>query len=137
MRIDATPDWTRQALTRLSDVKESVETAESIARDVERQLATKSSGCIFAKTDGGAVNKEITPAWTATKYALDALLSETRIGSSALPMKTPRWAGSGGGEAARNRFPNCGFSLTRSRPRPPKPVSPFTGSSTILPLSTR
>jgi hypothetical protein len=41
MRIDATPYWTRQALTRLSDVKESVETAESIARDVERQLATK------------------------------------------------------------------------------------------------
>jgi hypothetical protein len=74
---DATPDWTRQALTRLSDVKESVETAHSIARDVERQLATKSSGCIFAKTDGGAVNKEITPAWTATKNALDTLLSGT------------------------------------------------------------
>jgi hypothetical protein len=62
MQIDATSDWTRQALTRLSDVKESVETTESIARDVERQLATKSSGCIFAKTDGGDVNKEITPA---------------------------------------------------------------------------
>jgi len=78
MRIDATPDWTRQALTRLSDVKESVATAESIARGVERQLATKSSGCTFAKTDGGAVNKEITPAWTATKNALDTLLSETK-----------------------------------------------------------
>jgi hypothetical protein len=78
MRIDATPDWTRQALTRLSDVKESAATAESIARGVERQLATKSSGCTFAKTDGGAVNKEITPAWTATKNALDTLLSETK-----------------------------------------------------------
>jgi hypothetical protein len=78
MRIDATPDWTRQALTRLYDLKESVETAESIARDVERQLAEKSSGCIFAKTDGGAVNKEITPAWTATKNALDTLLSEAK-----------------------------------------------------------
>jgi hypothetical protein len=78
MRMDATPDWIRQALTRLSDEKESVETAESIARDVERQLATKSSGCIFAKTEGGAVNKEITPAWTATKNALDALLSGTK-----------------------------------------------------------
>ena len=78
MRIDATPDWTRQALTRLSDVKESVATAESIARGVERQLATKSSDCTFAKTDGGAVNKEITPAWTATKNALDTLLSETK-----------------------------------------------------------
>jgi hypothetical protein len=78
MRIDATPDWTRQALTRLNDVKESVETAESIARDVERQLATESSGCIFAKTDGGAVNKEITPAWTATKNALDTLLLGTK-----------------------------------------------------------
>jgi hypothetical protein len=78
MRIDAPPDWTRQALTRLSGVKESVETAESIARDVERQLATKSSGCILAKADGGAVNKEITPAWTATKDALDTLLSATK-----------------------------------------------------------
>jgi hypothetical protein len=78
MRVDATPDWNPQARARLSDVKESVETAESIARDVERQLATKSSGCIFAKTDGGAVNKAIAPAWTATKNALDTLLSETK-----------------------------------------------------------
>ena len=38
-----------------------------IARDLEHQLATKSSGCVFAKAAGDAIDKEIPPAATATK----------------------------------------------------------------------
>ena len=48
-----------------------------IGRDVEQQLATKSSGCIFAKAAGDAIEKEISPAAAATKNSLAALLSAT------------------------------------------------------------
>ena len=49
-----------------------------IARDLEHQLATKSSGCVFAKAAGDAIDKEIPPAATATKNALGALLAGTK-----------------------------------------------------------
>ena len=49
-----------------------------IARDLEHQLATKSSGCVFAKAAGDAIDKEIPPAATATKNALGALLVGTK-----------------------------------------------------------
>jgi hypothetical protein len=67
----------QDALPRLDTVKENIQTAELIARDVEQQLATKSSGCIFAKAAGDAIEKEISPAAAATKNSLAALLSAT------------------------------------------------------------
>ena len=67
--------WTEQAVSRLAILKANVQTTELIARDVEQELATKSSGCILAKTVG--VDKKIAPAKLATRHALDALLAET------------------------------------------------------------
>jgi hypothetical protein len=58
-------------------VTENIHTAELIARDVEQRLATKSSGCIFAKAAGDAIEREISPAAAATKNSLAALLSAT------------------------------------------------------------
>jgi hypothetical protein len=63
---------------RLVHLKAHVQMANSIARDVEQQLATKSTGCILAKTVGGAVDKEIAPARAATRNALNGLLTETK-----------------------------------------------------------
>jgi hypothetical protein len=77
LQIDPAPNWTQQAQVSLASVKANIQTTESIARDVEQQLATKSSGCIFAKAAGDAIAKGITPARAATQNALDALLSET------------------------------------------------------------
>lgn len=72
--VSSTTDWTG----RLDHLKAHVQMANSIARDVEQQLATKSSGCILAKTVGGAIDKEIAPAGAATKNGLDKLLAETK-----------------------------------------------------------
>src|SRR5437016_2648175 len=41
--------WTEQPNSRLAGLKANIRTAASIARDLEHQLATKSSGCVFAK----------------------------------------------------------------------------------------
>src|SRR5207253_2046257 len=76
--INQGPSQPQDALPRLATVKENVQTAELIARDFEQQLATKSSGCIFAKAAGDTIEKEISPAAAATKNSLDALLSATR-----------------------------------------------------------
>lgn len=65
-------------MDRLDHLKAYVQTANSIARDVEQQLATKSSGCILAKSVGGAVDKEIVPARAATRNAFNGLLTETK-----------------------------------------------------------
>jgi len=70
--------WTEQPNSRLAGLKVNIRTAESIARDLEHQLATKSSGCVFAKAAGDAIDKEIPPAATATKNALGALLYGTK-----------------------------------------------------------
>jgi len=70
--------WTEQPNSRLAGLKANIRTAESIARDLEHQLATKSSGCVFAKAAGDAIDKEIPPAATATKNALGALLAGTK-----------------------------------------------------------
>ncbi len=70
--------WTEQPNSRLAGLKANIRTADSIARDLEHQLATKSSGCVFAKAAGDAIDKEIPPAATATKNALSALLSGTK-----------------------------------------------------------
>jgi hypothetical protein len=70
--------WTEQPNSRLDGLKANIRTADSIARDLEHQLATKSSGCVFAKAAGDAIDKEILPAAAATKNALSALLSGTK-----------------------------------------------------------
>ncbi|TMJ93764.1 MAG: hypothetical protein E6G74_23830 [Alphaproteobacteria bacterium] len=70
--------WTEQPNSRLAGLKANIRTADSIARDLEHQLATKSSGCVFAKAAGDAIDKEILPAAAATKNALSALLSGTK-----------------------------------------------------------
>jgi hypothetical protein len=70
--------WTEQPNSRLTGLKANIRAADSIARDLEHQLATKSSGCVFAKAAGDAIDKEIPPAATATKNALSALLSGTK-----------------------------------------------------------
>jgi len=75
--INQGPGQPHDALPRLATVKENIQKAELIARDVEQQMATKSSGCIFAKAAGDAIEKEISPAAAATKNSLAALLSAT------------------------------------------------------------
>jgi len=70
--------WTEQPNSRLAGLKANIRTADLIARDLEHQLATKSSGCVFAKAAGDAIDKEIPPAAAATKNALSALLSGTK-----------------------------------------------------------
>jgi len=75
--INQGPSQPQDALPRLATVKENIQTAELISRDVEQQMATKSSGCIFAKAAGDAIEKEISPAAAATKNSLAALLSAT------------------------------------------------------------
>jgi len=70
--------WTEQPNSHLAGLKANIRTADSIARDLEHQLATKSSGCVFAKAAGDAIDKEIPPAATATKNALGALLAGTK-----------------------------------------------------------
>jgi hypothetical protein len=76
-------------------VKANIQTTESIARDLEQQLATKSSGCIFAKAAGDAIDKAISPARAATQNALGALLSKTndRIKHLTDEDKTLGWTG--------------------------------------------
>ena len=72
--VNSEADWAG----RLDRLKAYVQTANSIARDVEQQLATKSSGCVLAKTVGGAIDKEFAPARAAIRNALNGLLSETK-----------------------------------------------------------
>jgi hypothetical protein len=93
--INQGPGQPHDALPRLATVKENIQTAELIARDVEQQLATKASGCIFAKTAGDAIEKEILPAAAATKKSLDALLSGTKDRLSNLTKENTAfgWAG--------------------------------------------
>jgi hypothetical protein len=93
--INQGPGQPHDALPRLATVKENIQTAELIARDVEQQLATKASGCIFAKTAGDAIEKEILPAAAATKNSLDALLSGTKDRLSNLTKENTAfgWAG--------------------------------------------
>jgi hypothetical protein len=90
----------QDALPRLATVKEDIQTADSMARNVEQQLATRSSGCIFAKAAGDAIGKEIS---SAAKNSLDALLNGTKDRLSNLTKEntTPgsvRWRGSREGE---------------------------------------
>jgi hypothetical protein len=75
--INQGPGQPQDALPRLATVKENIQTAELIARDVEQQLATKSSVCIFAKAAGDPIEKEISSAAATTKNSLAALLSAT------------------------------------------------------------
>jgi hypothetical protein len=55
--INQGPGQPHDALPRLATMKENIRTAELIPRDVEQQLATKASGCIFAKAAGDAIEE--------------------------------------------------------------------------------
>ena len=67
--INQGPSQPQDALPRLATVKEDVQTAELIARDFEQQLATKSSGCIFAKAAGDANTSDAPIASAASASA--------------------------------------------------------------------
>ena len=89
------PNWIERARDRLASVEASVQTAESIARNLEHGLAARSSGCSFAKAAGDAISKELVPARMATTKALDGLLSETKDRLKALEAEnnTLGWVG--------------------------------------------
>ena len=77
IQANSEPNWIQLALDRLAAVKANAQTVESIARDLEHQLATRLSGCAYAKAAGDAIGKELAPARGATMKALDGLLSGT------------------------------------------------------------
>ena len=70
--------WAQQAHVNLTHLKGNVEKAAAIASDLERQLAAKSSGCIFANQAAEKIDKEIPLAATATENALTVLLVGTK-----------------------------------------------------------
>jgi hypothetical protein len=78
LQNDPGRDWPEQAHVNLARLNGNVEKAASIASDLERQLAEKSSGCIFAKRTGDKIDKEIPLAATATENALTLLLAGTK-----------------------------------------------------------
>jgi hypothetical protein len=88
-------DWPQQAQTNLTELKANVEKAASIAGDLERQLATKSSGCTFAEQAADKIENEIPLAATATDNALKALLAETKARLTSLngENKSLGWTG--------------------------------------------
>jgi hypothetical protein len=71
-------DWPQQAQVSLTRLKGSVDKAVAIASDLERQLAAKSSGCIFANQAAEKIDKEIPLAATSTENALLTLLAGTQ-----------------------------------------------------------
>jgi hypothetical protein len=95
LRDDPGRDWPQQAQTNLSRLKGNVEKAASIASDLERQLATKSSGCTFAQQAADKIEKEIPLAATATENALKLLLAGTsaRLTSLTNENKSLGWTG--------------------------------------------
>jgi hypothetical protein len=78
LQDDPGRDWPRYAQVSLTRLKGNVDKAASIASDLERQLAAKSSGCIFAKEARDKIDKESPLAATATRNALMVLLAETK-----------------------------------------------------------
>jgi hypothetical protein len=92
---DPEPNWRERARDRLASVEERVQTVESMVRDLEHLLATRSSGCTLAKAAGDTIGKELVPARVATSKALDGLLSETKDRLKALETEnnTLGWVG--------------------------------------------
>jgi hypothetical protein len=88
-------DWPQQAQVSLTRLKGNIEKAASIASDLERQLAAKSSGCPFAQQAADKIDKEIPLAATATDNALKALLAETKARLTSLngENKSLGWTG--------------------------------------------
>jgi hypothetical protein len=78
LQDDPGRDWPQKAQVNLTRLKGHVEKAAAIAGDLERQLAAKSSGCIFVKQADDKIDKEIPLAVMATENALIALLAETK-----------------------------------------------------------
>jgi hypothetical protein len=88
-------DWPQQAQANLTRLKANVEKAAAIANDLERQLAAKSSGCIFAKQAADKIENEIPLAAAATENALKLLLAGTnaRLTSLKDENKSLGWTG--------------------------------------------
>jgi hypothetical protein len=95
LQDDSGRDWLQQAQVNLTRLKGHVEKAASIAGDLERQLAAKSSGCIFVKHAADKIDNEIPLAATATENALIALLAETKARLASLndEKKVLGWTG--------------------------------------------
>jgi hypothetical protein len=95
LQDDPGGDWPQQAQTNLTGLKANVERAASIAGDLERQLATKSSGCTFARQAGDNIDQEIPLAATATENGLKALIAGTnaRLASLNGENKSLGWTG--------------------------------------------
>ena len=103
--------WPQQAQVSLTRLKGNVEKAASIASDLERQLAAKSSGCIFAKRADDRIDKEIRLAATATRNALMALLAGTKARLMSLNDENNALGWTGWRGAARKQSLNWHFSV--------------------------
>ena len=95
LQDDPGRDWPQQAQVNLTRLKGHIEKAAAIASDLERQLAAKSSGCIFAKQAADKIDKEIPLAATATENALTVLLAGTKARLTSLndENKSLGWTG--------------------------------------------
>jgi hypothetical protein len=95
LQDDSGRDWPQQAQVNLTRLNGNIEKAASIASNLERQLAIKSSGCIFAKQAADKINGEIPLAAEATENALMALLSGTKARLTSLndENKSLGWTG--------------------------------------------
>ena len=111
LQDDPGRDWPQQAQMNLTRLKRNVEKAASIASDLERQLAAKSSGCIFAKQAADKIDKEIPLAATATRNALMALLAGTKARLKSLNDENNALGWTGWRGAARKQSLNWHFSV--------------------------
>jgi hypothetical protein len=67
LQDDRGGDLPQQDQVNLTRLKGNIEKAASIATDLERQLAAKSSGCTFAKQAADKIGKEIPPPAAAAE----------------------------------------------------------------------
>jgi hypothetical protein len=95
LQNDPGRDWPQQAQVSLTRLNGNVQKAAAIASDLERQLAARSSGCIFANQAADKIDKEIPLAAKATENALGALLAETKARLTSLndENKSLGWTG--------------------------------------------
>jgi hypothetical protein len=115
LQDDPGRDWPQQAQVNLIRLKGNVDKAASIAGDLERQLAAKSSGCAFAKQAADKIDQEIPAAATATENSLKALLAETktRLTSLTSENKALGWIGwRGSREEAISEMSLLGHDVT-------------------------
>jgi hypothetical protein len=115
LQNDPGRDWPQQAQTNLTGLKANVEKAAAIAGDLERQLATKSSGCTFAQQAAEKIDNEIPLAATTIENSLKALLAETKARLTSLndENKSLGWTGwRGSREEAISELAVLGHAVT-------------------------